>query len=162
MQLLSLSLLLAFQLTAHPFFISICQIHHNSESNTLEVAIKLFANDLETAMGAEQTSALRLGTDRESADADAHIANYIQQHLLLSVDGTSVTGKFIGKEYEADVVWCYIEVPDISTISKLEVSNRLLMNEFPSQTNVVHVTVNGERKSMLLQKGNARDIVSFY
>lgn len=161
MQLLSLSLLLVFQLTAHPFFISICQIHHNSESKTLEVAIKLFANDLETAMGAEQTSALRLGTDRENPDADAHIANYIQQHLLLSVDGTSVTGEFIGKEYEADVVWCYIEVPDIPTVSKLEVSNRLLMNEFPSQTNVVHVTVNGQRKSMLLQKGNARDIVSF-
>lgn len=161
MQFLSLSLLLAFQLTAHPFFISICQIHHNSEAKTLEVAIKLFSNDLETAMEAEQIQALHLGTDREIADADAHIGQYLQQHLQLSVDGTPATGEFIGKEFDADVVWCYIEVPNVSTVSKLEVSNRLLMDEFPSQTNVVHITVNGERKSMLLQKGNARDVVSF-
>ncbi len=161
MQFLSLSLLLAFQLTAHPFFISICQIHHNSEAKTLEIAIKLFANDLETAMEAEQTPALHLGTDREIADANSHIDRYLQRHFQLSINGTPVTGEFIGKEFDADVVWCYIEVPDVSTVSKLEVSNRLLMDEFPSQTNVVHITVNGERKSMLLQKGNARDIVSF-
>ena len=161
MQLLLIQLAFFLTTVSHPFFISICQIHHNAEAKTLEMAVKIFADDLETALEAQGTKALRLGTSQEAPGADAAIAAYLDRQITIKVNGQELKGKFIGKELEMDVIWCYVEFPGVSDPRQIDISNRLLMEQFSTQTNIVHITVNHTRKSLLMQAGRTEDSVIF-
>lgn len=161
MQLSLVSVLLYLSAAMHPFFISICQINHNAEAQTLEMAVKIFTADLETTLKAEGVADLQLGTLRETPEADAAIAAYLDRQITITVNGQALKGKFIGKEVEMDVIWCYVEFPNVAAVRQVEMSNRLLLAQFESQTNIVHITVNGVRKSMMMQAGRVQDSVLF-
>ena len=34
----------------HPFHVSVCEIYHNSKTNSLEISMKLFTDDLELSI----------------------------------------------------------------------------------------------------------------
>jgi hypothetical protein len=161
MQLLLVQVVLLLTTAVHPFFISICQINHNARSKTLEMAVKIFTSDLETALEAQGSGSLNLGTPREAGGADEIIAAYLNREMEIKVNGQVAKGTFIGKEVEMDVIWCYMEYPNITDVREFDMTNRLLMEQFESQTNIVHITVNGVRKSMMMQAGRTHDSVLF-
>jgi len=65
-------------LQAHEYYVSICDIEFNSESNTLEITLKLFTDDLENTLQ-QGKSRLYLGEDGESATADSLLESYLKR-----------------------------------------------------------------------------------
>ena len=145
----------------HPFYISVCQVDHDPDTRTLEITFKIFIDDLEQTLEAQGTGKLHLGTDRESDAADRYIARYLEQHVLIEIDGRTLTGNYLGKETESDVIWCYVEMEDVPSIHTITVTNTLLIDMFEDQTNMVHIKANGQKKSMLLTRVLDRDTVKF-
>lgn len=145
----------------HPFYISVCQMDHNPDTHGLEITFKIFIEDLEQALEAQGTGKLHLGTSRESEDTDRYIARYLEQHVLIEVNGQPLIGKYLGKEAEMDVVWCFVEMKDVPSINTITVTNTLLIDMFEDQTNMVHIEANGQKKSMLLTRVQDRDTVKF-
>lgn len=161
MHTLLVQLSFVFAISTHPFFISICQINHNAEAKTLEMAVKIFTADFEAVLEAQGLEKPNLGTAREASGADEAIAAYLNQQMEIKVNGQVVKGNFIGKEVEMDVIWCYLEFPNVASVRQFDMTNRLLMEQFDSQTNIVHITVQGVRKSMMMQAGRIQDSVIF-
>lgn len=118
----------------HEYFISICDIEHNAANSTLEVSIQLTTHDLEKAV-----KLAHLGGDKEPLDSDAEILRYLQEHLILEVDGELVALEWVGKEIKLEDMWVYLEVADVQKLSSLKVKNTILLKEFEEQENRTNV-----------------------
>lgn len=145
----------------HPFYVSICQIDHNPEAKSLEITFKIFTDDLEKALEAQGTGKLYLGDPREAQEADRYLYNYLKNQVVIVVNEDTATFRYVGKEVELDVTWCYVEIPKVPEVKTITVTNRILLEIYEDQTNLVHVKAGGRQKSMLLRKGNVTDTVEF-
>lgn len=147
---------------AHKFYVSIMEVTHNTENASLEIAVKLFTDDLEAALEAGTTTKLWVGDpDREAPETDSLLARYFEQRLTIEVNGKTQKASMLGKELEADVTWCYLEINNIPTIDKLNISNHLLTEISDEQKNIVHVYVGDKEKSLLLRRGKMSGEVTF-
>lgn len=156
------SLLLFTQVVAHEYYVTITQIDYNEQSQSLEISIKFFTDDLEYAMAqSKDGQKLFLGTEKEAPEADQSIFAYVQGRFQLDVDGTKVTLEWLGKEVELNETWIYLEVKNVASIEQLEISNELLTETFETQTNIIHVNVMGQKKSMLLRGIRTKDVLDF-
>lgn len=151
-----------FSFTAvHKFYVSVTEVEHNAKAQSLQVISRVFTDDFENVLKARYDSNIRLGHDSETAGAEPYIEKYLEQKIKVAVDGKKVSLKYLGKEYENDMIIFYIEVPGIKTINRIEVENSVLMDLFEEQKNLVHVEVGGKTKSMVLVSGNERSSLKF-
>lgn len=145
----------------HPFYISVCNIDHNADTRALEITFKIFTDDLEQALEAQGTGRLNLGGENESEDAEKYIGRYLALHFEIIADGQLLQGEFLGRETELDVTWCYVEITDVPSLKTITVTNTLLVEEFEGQTNMVHIKVGDQKKSLLLTEAVEKDTVEF-
>jgi hypothetical protein len=144
---LSLTLFLAPP-ALHDFYVSICTIRHNPETRTLDITWRMTTHDIEHTLLPESGDRdLKLGTERELPEADSLIAVYLLRHLMLRMDGTVLSPRYLGKEVEHDDLYCYLQVDDIEYVGAMTVHNTLLQDLFDEQENVVHLEVGGKTRS---------------
>lgn len=158
---LLLLLLTAGSAAPHKFYVSMTQIDYKAETGNLQIAMRLFTDDLETAINSRSNTELRLDTDKESANADAQIEAYLREHFLLQVEAQRLEWAWVGKEYENDLTWCYLEVSEVQQLNALTVEHTTFTEVFAEQANMVDVTANGEIKSLLLRKDAPTGTVTF-
>ncbi|WP_192820084.1 DUF6702 family protein [Rufibacter sp. LB8] len=155
---LILGLLLALPAWAHEFHTSITDARYNPKTQTFELAVRVFADDLEEALSRRAKTVVRL--DR-SARVNQLIAEYVQAHLSISAaKGKKPVHKFIGVQEEADALWIYVEIPAGQVpAGQVYVQNALLMEVFTDQTNIVNVEVGGKKRSVLSRAGESQHVV---
>jgi hypothetical protein len=146
---------------AHPFYVSICQMNYNEQNRSLEISVKIFADDLQAALMNRGISDLHLGETEEKPETDTFLSEYFKDHLSVLVDERLLEFHFIGKEPEDDAIWCYLEIQDVNTFSKIEVKNTILTEIFETQSNIVQVTFDGRTKNLLLKKGKTQGSLLF-
>ncbi len=146
---------------SHPLYITVTEINHNAKDHTLEISCKMFTNDFEAALEKFGNSKVDLADTRDKTAADKLIAAYVQKKLLLKADGQAVALQYVGFEKETDATWCYFQVPNITTVKKLDINNSLLYDSFDSEINIMHVTVNGDRKSTRLNNPDAHAVFEY-
>ena len=99
--------------------------------------------------------------DKEKAEGIQYISDYLKKHLQLKIDGKAVSIEYLGFEKEGEAAWCYLQVSNVSSVKKIEITDKILHETFNTQINIIHVTVNGERKSNRLNYPDATVEVSF-
>lgn len=135
--------------TVHDFHASITQIDVNAESKRLEVAVKLFTNDIEAAIQPLGQLPLQLGTAKENERTTTLLSAYLTKHLAVHADAQPVALKYIGKETEADATWCYFESEPMGSFSALTVTNTLLLAQFDDQVNIIHLNRHNRKQAKL-------------
>jgi hypothetical protein len=151
-----------FQLLgAHPFYVSICEMDYKSETKTLEISLRIFTDDLEQTIKDWSNKKPYLGETNEIASADSLIKTYIFQILSIDVNEKEAKFEFLGKDVEQELIWIYLEAKNILDFNKITISNRLLFQSYPNQTNLIHVNHRQKTKSLLLTKNNPSDELSW-
>ena len=89
------------------------------------------------------------------------LKEYLFQKFKIHVNGTPVSYTYIGKEYDIDVVKCYLEVTNVKKLSTLEIENKVLHDMFDEQQNIIHVKKNKKRRSLVLEKENPKGLLNF-
>lgn len=149
--LLLLLPLLAFQhagkSTDHPFFVSVVEVNHNAAEKTLEISVKIFTDDFEKTLAKKYNSKIDLTNPPDKAAMDKLVKDYISKNLSFKADGKSMGCNYIGFEQESEAVWSYFEITGIASVKQLTITNSLLHDLTDKQTNIMHVTVGGTRKS---------------
>ncbi|OYD42069.1 DUF6702 family protein [Sphingobacterium cellulitidis] len=144
---------------AHPFYVSITSIDFNPNKKRIEVSCRLFYDDLEMALKNQLGQHIDVIHPKNKAQADSAISKYIRQNLKINVNNKAYNLQYVGYEIEEDVVWCYLELKDISAVSKLDIVNQLLYKDFKSQSNIMHIKVSDKKKSTKLD--NPKRTASF-
>ncbi|WP_347175422.1 DUF6702 family protein [Polaribacter uvawellassae] len=141
-----------FAFTAHKFYLSLTQIEYNSKNKSVEVIINVFIDDIETALTKIYNKKFELDTKNEFADSDTYFLEYLQKHVNFKIDGKSFNYNYLGKEYDGDVVFFYLEIKNVPPLKEIEIDNTILLEHFPDQQNLVKSKVNKKHKSVLLTK----------
>ncbi len=147
--------------SAHPFYLSLCQIDYNAENHSLEISVKIFADDLLNALRERKQTDLHLGEQQENPKTNEYVFNYLKDNLSIKTDNTPVTISYVGKEMEDSAVWCFLEVTDVASFSKIQVTDQILTEIYDSQSNVVQVNNKGKILNLLLKKDNPSGELSF-
>jgi hypothetical protein len=135
----------------HPLYISVTEINYNATDKTLEVSCRLFTDDFENALGAIHHTKIDLTNPKDKDIANQQVYGYLKHNLRIVLDGKPVNLEFVGYEKERDATWSYLEATNITTApSVIEIQNSILYDAFSEQMNLMHVTVNGKRKSTRL------------
>lgn len=151
--LLLVGLSLGFsRVSAHPVHISKCQIQRKANAKTLQVAVSIFIDDLEDALKKEGHSGLYIGTQRQHAQTQKLVFAYLQKKLTFTVNGKLVTYKLLGMEPSEDLaaIWVYLETPKVAKMKSLRIQNRILLELYEDQKNLVYVEPEGLQKHTLI------------
>lgn len=150
-----------FAFTAHKYYLSLTQIEFNSSKSSIEVITNVFIDDIETVLNAIHSKKFKLDTKNELKDSDSYFNQYLQNNLAFKINGKPVEFQYLGKEYDGDVVFFYLEIKNIQSVAKIEVENSLLIKHFPKQQNLVKSKVHKKHKSALLTKSEQTGILSY-
>jgi len=135
----------------HPLYISVTEMNYNAGEKNLEISCKIFTDDLEKTLANINHTKVDLTTPANKSEADKMVKEYIQSHLQVKLDNKAVTLAFVGFEKENDAVWSYFEVHNTTPApKKVEVVNTILYESYDKQMNLMHVSINGNRKSTRL------------
>jgi hypothetical protein len=145
--------------TYHPIFVSVTEIEHNAKDKTLEISCKIFTDDFEKALRATYKTYVDLLKPKDKNAMNKLVADYVQKHLLIKVDGKTVALQFLGYEQDEEGIESYYQVNNITAVKKLDITDNILFEYQKQQISIIHTTVNGNKKSTKLT--NPEDKCSF-
>ena len=154
-------LLFTLAFTSHKYYLSLTQIEYNKDQDSLEVIINVFMDDIEFAINKEYSVDLRLTTKQELEDVDSYFQKYLRENLRFLVNKELVNYNFIGKEYEGDLVYFYLEVNVSDSPVSLEVYNTILVTYFEQQQNIIKFKNGSDRQSKILSKNTNKALLKF-
>jgi hypothetical protein len=134
----------------HPFYVSVTEIKHVAKTRLLEISCKMFAEDMQDVLKQNYKTAVDFDNNKLQAQNNKLISDYILKRLTLNIDGKAAALKYVGFEKENESVFCYFEVDNIPPPAKVVVTNSILQDFKPEQINIIHMIVNGNRKSTKL------------
>lgn len=147
--------------TLHKFYVSVTQIEYSEKAQSLQITSRIFIDDIEKLLRERYDETITLAGKKEPVLVDTYIEQYVSEKLQIKVNGKQVKPEYIGKEYEDDIMFCYIEIKDVKTVETIEVSNLILFDVFPEQQNIIKTNVKGNRKSVILVKENDKALLNF-
>ncbi|MDD7915929.1 DUF6702 family protein [Polaribacter ponticola] len=141
-----------FSFSAHKYYLSLTQINFKSETKSVQIIINVFMDDIETALNKDYNINLQLTTKEELKNNDVYFKKYLKEKLAFKIDGVAKEYIYIGKEYDGDLVYFYLELENINKVNTIEVTNTILTNHFPNQQNLIKSKIGKKHKSILLTK----------
>ncbi|RYY53688.1 MAG: hypothetical protein EOO09_17080 [Chitinophagaceae bacterium] len=147
--------------TDHPFHVSTTEVNHNAEDKTLEISCHIFTDDFEDAIRRESGSKVDFSNAAMKPLMDSLAKKYVLNHLSLKVNNRAVQLSCLGWELEREAVYVYLQVDGVSAVNQVEVTNSILFNLYTDQMNIMHVKVNGERKSHKMTYPEKSSVMKF-
>jgi hypothetical protein len=126
---------------------SVTEIAYNAEQKELQVACKLFADDFEDVLKAENKKAITIFDETQKAGNAKLINAYLQQHFRITIDGKNGIYTMLGFEKEEEAVWVYLVIKEVSKFKKLNVWSDIFYQYRQGQINIVHFKNKGKTQS---------------
>lgn len=145
---------------AHKFYVSITKVEYIEEEKSLQIITKIFTEDLEKTLRERYGVDIHLDSKKETDTDAVFIQKYLLKKLKINVNNASATIEYIGIEYENDIIKIYMEIKNISEIKTFEIENKLLMDMFNEQQNIIHFKKNKLRKSLMLDIDNSKAVLN--
>lgn len=145
----------------HPFHVSVIEINHNAADKTLEISCKIFTDDFERTLAKNYATKVDLINPPDKNAMDTLVKKYLYSHLSIKANGKPVTLNYIGFEVDKEAAYGYIEVSNVPSVSKVDIGTNIMYDMFEDQVNIMHVIVNGERKSTKLNFPATEATLSF-
>lgn len=158
---LTVSLLLFTSASLHKFYVSVTQIEYVEEQKSLQVISRIFIDDLEMLLRERYDETITLAVENEKEIAQKYIQRYVADKFVIMVDGISIPMTYIGREYEDDIIYIYLEIENLTEINSMEIKNEILFDLYPEQQNIVRTKIFGKHKSFILIKENAKGVLNF-
>lgn len=140
----------------HEFYVSLTEIRYNSESERMEVSMRIFPDDMDRALMEHHGINANLLTEYEHPEADSLLESYLNDLFTIELDGSRLSLSYLGKESESDVMWCYLESGTVEKPGKITIYNSILTEIFEDQVNIIQVYVGKWNKGLLLKREEAR------
>jgi hypothetical protein len=145
----------------HPFHFGVAELTYNAQKNTFEISCKLFTNDLESILKKKYGKQIDLIKSHEEAWVMNMLQQYVQEHFVLNNGLQNINYTLLGSEHEDSALWMYFESQTIAAPQAIYVHNSLLFDLFDDQANIIHININGHKRSYKLQNPTSSQLFSF-
>jgi len=161
-RLVLLLILPLFAFTAvHKYYVSVTQIEYLEDRESVQIITRIFIDDFENVLRERYDSSLVLNDNRDEDEIDKYIEKYLSSRILVNINNTPVTIKYLGKKYTDDIANCYLEITNVKTINSFEIKNEVLFDIFPDQKNIVRTHINSKNKSFILIPQDNKGLLNF-
>ena len=145
----------------HDFHTSLTQMQFEAKAQTVEVSIRMFTDDLETALTRENGGKpVRFGGP---AKVDQLLEKYVRKHFIVAdAQRKQRTWTYLGYEQEADAHWVYLEMPasGANTFRNIVIKQDILMELFEDQVNLINIQYNQQKKTLVFRNNQPVQAVS--
>jgi len=148
------SILALFAFTLHKFHMSNTKIIYKKEDKAIQITMRCFVDDIEKTIDESDKVMLELGNVRELKKADELLERYLLANFSISINSKEQPLNYLGHEVEKDIIFFYLEIKEVTLASSFKIENKVLLNTFDDQQNVVHLEINNIKKTMVLKKDN--------
>lgn len=159
--LLFLAVLPLFAFSMHKYYLSNTQMEYVEKQQSIQIIINVFMDDIELAINKHYKVDLQLTTKKELSNSDIYFEKYLNEKLKFKIDEQPVSYSYLGKEYEGDLVYLYLEIANVKDPKQIEVQNTILTANFDDQKNVVQLKNGKKRTSEILTKKNDKALLKF-
>lgn len=147
--------------TAHKFYVSVTQVEYVKEKQSVQIITRVFIDDLEELLRKRYDEDITLNVSKDETIIDTYIKKYLIAKVQIEINGNYKKFEFLGKEYEDDIVYCYLEIADVASIDSFKITNQLLFDLFEEQQNIVKTNINSKSKSFMLTPNNDSGVLNF-
>ncbi len=144
----------------HKYYVSLTEIEYVKEERSVQIITRIFIDDFENVLRNRFDEGLTLDTEKENIETNYYIEKYLKDKLKITINLKDFSFDFLGKEYEDDMILCYLEIQNIDRISSIKVENKLLYEMFPDQKNMVRFKIHSVNKTILLIKENDKGVLN--
>ena len=156
------SVVLVFIGSFHPLHVSVTEIEMDEKDKALEIMMRVFVDDVElTLRKTRNEPALDVMQLKNGFSIDQMMTDYLKDHFKISLDGKAQKIKYIGHEVEGEAFIFYSEVSGVKKWNTIQVQNNIIMETHEDQSNLVHVTVKGNVRSLRLTTETPTDKLVF-
>lgn len=156
--MLSCLFLLTAMRPAHPLKMCICQVKYQPETKRLGLTFRFFWDDLERTL--EQQTGRDLTITRISKDNNRLLTDFIKKQFDLTINGKPVVLRHEQSAVDDIVLVVEFSAETFSPAPAYEVdlSNRILLDVFPDQYNIVRFDFfgNGNLETMRFEREERR------
>jgi hypothetical protein len=134
----------------HPIHISRTEINHDEKSQSLQLTIHIYIDDLEDDIVKSGRKKPKLLSNNELANADQILVEYLKEKLVISNSlGKILAFSWVGKEKSDDALalLCYLEIEGVRSVEGLKIKNDVLFNLYDDQINIIETSVSNRQKS---------------
>jgi len=150
-----------FAFTAHKYYISSTKIEYKKERKTIQITMRFFIDDLQETINRTYSKDLELALPNEPEEIDSLINNYVSKKLDVIINSNKKAYSFLGKKYNNDEIYLYLEIENVEFINTIEIKNSMLMEIFPDQQNIIKLYINDVKKTFLLTRQKDKDLLKF-
>lgn len=124
----------------HEFYFSYTDLNYNPKTQSLEIIMSLFIDDLDVALDSTMQETF-IGLQGELPETDSVLNRYIQSHFAIQIDKQKVPIVFVGKETNINTAEIYLEVNNLNAMPKeIKVFMNVLKAQFDQQIQVLKLT----------------------
>ncbi|WP_370476934.1 DUF6702 family protein [Tamlana flava] len=136
--------------TLHDYYISVTQVEYVEDKQSVQIISRIFLDDFESALRTRYNETFTFGGETETKDLDTYIERYLRDKMAFKINGQKADFVYVGKEYDIDIIKCYLEIEGVDHIDSLEITNKILFDLIQEQQNMVKTKINSRQKSFLL------------
>lgn len=145
----------------HEFYVSVAELRFVPEKKELQITFTLFWDDWQRYLEDVKKLNPHLTYKDELPEATAILVDYLKQHFSINTDGKTRAYEFLGREYEVDVMHCYLLIKDVETFKSIALRNTFLTDYLPEQQNIMHLITPQGRKSVMTDVDNPNALLKF-
>lgn len=147
--------------TIHKYYISVTQIDYLQSKQSVQITTRIFIDDLEKLLRERYDETITLAGKNEPSTVDLYIERYLNEKIEIKINNKEASLSFIGKEYDVDLVKCYLEIEGIKKIESFEISNEVLFDLYSDQQNIIKTKINSQQKSVILIPQNRTALLKY-
>lgn len=136
----------------HPFYVSVTDVHYKKEEKSIQVAQRLFWDDLEAALTEYHREKIDIIKGIPKNKLETMMSQYLISHNQIQINGKHVRLNYLGYEIEDDAIWFYLEGAFEEHPRHVVIINSVLTDYFDEQKNIVNFYLDKKPKSIVTNK----------
>lgn len=147
--------------TYHEFYLSVTDIEYVKEEKSLQVISRVFIDDFENVINKRYNKDFKLIPGLEVERIDEYIERYIRDKFVLETNKGQLNFSYLGRKYEDDMVYLFLEVENLEPFEALTIENLILTDLFEEQKNMIHFKSENFKKSFILEKEISKRTINY-
>lgn len=145
----------------HKYYVSVTQVDFVPQEKAVQMISRLFVDDIENVLQTNYNDTLIIAGVQEPEIVNTYLEDYFKTRFLVNINGKAARVDFLGKEYEGDIMKCYLEISKVSHIDSFEISNQVLFDLTEDQKHIIKTNINGKQSSFILDVNTHKKVLNF-
>lgn len=147
----------------HKVHVSVAQLEFNQKSQSVEIVVRVYADDLENALSQHVKRQIKI--DPATANKDKRIGETILAYLrsnleLKAKNGNPVKLNWVGLEWQVDMFWLYVEGKMPANLDGSQLRNRIFCELFDDQVNIVNTKIQNKQIGLMFESKDGFKLIS--